>query len=316
MMLVFLIIGFLLGTRAKQILASVKVVGTVMRKGFSLKVPASLSIMGDKQVADDGAGDDADQQEEEEEEEPSLLDQYIQPLEADPELADHPDVQISPVILYNIKKVKEELRLAQRKAALLADGLDEKEVEERMAMEASSGGGGGGGRMNALALLISVGARVEATSGSGNAEHVATMDRRRMQRNVDAYLQKAAGVEKFRSEKTARDPLGGRLKVAHEVAHETKLRRVGGEEYERAMANLKKAKEARAIYKSYQSKQPTWQGASDDPGVMKRDRNANAGLANQTDMLAALQAEVEAEEGDEGEEGEEGEEGDSEDLGA
>ena len=52
---VALILGFLLGTRARQVVASAKNVGAAV-KSFSLKIPSVLSIMGDVTAAgDDGA---------------------------------------------------------------------------------------------------------------------------------------------------------------------------------------------------------------------------------------------------------------------
>ena len=104
------------------------------------------------------------------------------------------------------------------------EGFDPSEVEERMAIEGPGSNGPGGGRQNPLALLVSVGARVEAMAGGSSAEAAQLQERRRMLRNVDAYLAKSEGVEKYRSEKTiaaSRDPItGNRYKSAHEIARD------------------------------------------------------------------------------------------------
>jgi len=294
-----LIIGFLLGTRGRQIVASAKAIGGAL-KSFTFKIPEmAASALSQAQSTDDGA-DDQKQEDEDESDDVLDIDTFIQGVEEDPTLADHPDVQMSPVILYNIKKAKEELRLAQRRAALAAEGLDEREVDERMEVEQTTGGGQG--RSNPLALLISVGARVEATAASGNAERIAMQERRRLQRNVDAYLSKANGIEKYKgSEKEHRDPTGGRLRAAHEVAFETSVNRFGGQIFHREVANVKFAKNARVLFRKFQSSQPG--KASTLAGEDRRTAGLTSGFTREragggaggalldTDALASLQAE-------------------------
>lgn len=250
-MIAGLLIGFLLGTRARQVVASAKAISGAL-KSFSFKIPSLDSALGQAQATDDGA-DDEKEDGEDESDDLLEIENFILGVDEDATLADHPDVQMSPVILYNIKKAKDQLRVAQRRAALAAEGLDEREVDERMELEQGSGGGGGG-RSNPLALLISVGARVEASAGAENADRIAMQERRRLQRNVDAYLSKANGIEKYKgSEKEHRDQTGGRLRAAHEVAFETSSKRFGGQIFHREVANVKFAKEARMQFRKFQA---------------------------------------------------------------
>lgn len=244
LMLVCLAIGFLIGTRGRQIVQSLKATGQAVRS-LTLRIPAAAAIAGEATAAGD---DDNDKEEEEEGETDTTIADFIMPTDADASLADHPDVHLSPVILYKIKRAKEELRIAQRRAALLAEGFDESEVDERMQLEQVSGGGGGG-RANPLALLISVGARVEPSAGGDSAEAVKLQERRRMQRNVDQYLMRAEGVEKFRNEDGK--PPQGRVQTAHEVARMTALTPVGGETRAREVANVPRAKEARNLFRKW-----------------------------------------------------------------
>ena len=257
---VCLIIGFILGTRGRQIVASAMVMGSAL-KTCMVRIPEAASIMGQQTNKEDDGGENDEMEGEEDGDEDQLkLEDLIQPAENDPALSDHPDVKLNPVIMYKIKRSKEEMRVQQRRAALLAEGLTASEVEERMEIEAVSGTGGGSGqKTNPLALLVSLGARVEASAGGGSQEAVQMQERRRLQRNVDAYLQKAEGIEKFRSEKmhAARDPIsGGRLKTAHEIAKDTGVSTYGGGGYKRAKHNVHVAKDARNIYRRWKASNP------------------------------------------------------------
>ena len=122
-----------------------------------------------------------------------------------------------------------------------------------------AGGGGAGGRMNALALLVACGARVEPTKGGDSAEHAAAQDRKRIQRNIDAYLKKVNGVDKLEMaslESTTptqgrRDPTGSRMKSAHEVANETANQPFGGETFARSVRNLDVARTGRKAFRKW-----------------------------------------------------------------
>ena len=123
----------------------------------------------------------------------------------------------------------------------MAEGFDENEVADRMEYEQANGGAGNG-RPNPLALLISVGARVEAAGGD-LAAGAALQERRRLMRNVDVFLNKTDGVERYkpgRPNEGMRDAhSGARLKTAYEVARETFVTPAGGSAYRRELASIK-----------------------------------------------------------------------------
>lgn len=292
---------------------------------ITVKIPQAATMMGKSTAGDDGEEKDN----EEEDDHAPELDDFFAQADASPELTDHPDVYVNPVVTYRIKRAKKELREARRRAELLAEGFDESEVDERMAIEGESGGTGGG-RANALALLISVGARVEPPSGGQSQEHQQRLDRRRLQRNVDQFLFKNDGVEKYQTEKeTAKlDRSGRRIASAAEVARETGVHRFGGDSYKRELQRVPTAKNARNIYRQWkaspagkafeqqlkESRKSSRASTGDSqPKGLTRQRaggaTADTAGMDQASMLAQLQAEFE---GDEGEEGDfaEGEEGD------
>lgn len=303
-----------------QVLASVKALPAAAR---SLKAVFNLPAA---QAAQESTGGEDDEREEEAENEGDLnLDDYCQPVEGDPMLSDHPDVRISPIVLYKIKQAKEELRTAQRKAALMAEGLDEREVAERMEMEAAAGGGGGG-RQNPLALLISVGARVEATGGSDSADAQALNERRRLQRNIDGFFSKMYGIEKLRAadlpNKRTRDASGQRIKSAHEIAKETAMTPVGGLAYQREVDNMRFAADARTEFRQYEAERKRLAGPEKHEATRRQGMNSTAapGGMSDFDALAAIRAEMEegggGDDDDEGEEGDEGDEDEEADLAA
>lgn len=302
--LVNLLIGFILGTRGRQIVASAKMLGQVA-KSFSLKIPGQSTVLGQ----DTSSKDDGEQEQQEVDDQEIGLEDFLAQGDADLALADHPDVVINSVMMYKLKKAKEEQRSAQRRAALLAEGFDENEVAERMELEESTGGGGGG-RMNALALLISVGARVEAAAGGDSADAQKLQERRRLQRNVEIFLNKTEGVEKFKSDKKYehRDPTGRRYKSAYEVARETLIHHAGGDAYKREIATIKTAKDARILYRRFKARNPQFfvrrrrpSGDSDQPQSkgLSRMRSVGGSVALDAAAIASLQAELDDEDEDE-----------------
>lgn len=328
-----LLVGFFLGTRARQVIASLRAVGSAMRRAITLKIP---SIAAESGPTPTGGGDDDDKAEDEDEDvSADLLDSLMQPVDADT-LTDHPDVMYSPVLQYQIKKAKEEQRLEAQRQQLLAEGLSLEEVEAELAAGGGVVGGGGGmGRQNPLALLISIGARVEATRGGDSAEAAAAQARKRALRNVDAYLSRVQGIDT--KHKTAGGKGGhkrmARVKQAHEVAAETMLHRAGGTQFVRSEANAKRAKANRLLYRRWlvvngaqlaAFRRTSLSSDGDGGGMVPR----RGGGEVDADMLAKLQAELGANGGDlelggeedeapeqefESEEGEEGEEGEGSD---
>ena len=254
---VCLIVGILLGTRARQIVASLKSLANAVRS-FSFLIPKPADILGEQDKMDDG-GEDDEKDTKDDEEDAMMLDNFMQPGDADPSLGDHPDVKVNPIMLYKIKVSKEQARYEQRRAALLAEGFAPEEVDERMEIEQMGGGGGGGGvKKNPLALFVELGARVEATKGGASADNAALQERRRLQRNVENFLFRAEGVEKFKptsnKPQSTRDATGARYKTASEVATESAVLPIGGNRWKRLRANLQMARDARRLYRSWGSK--------------------------------------------------------------
>ena len=274
-----------------------------------------------------GTGDDDDREDEDLFDTSISLDDYAQAVDGDQTLSDHPEVQLSPVVLYQIKKAKEEMRKNARRLALLAEGLTEDEINERMEMDALTGGGGAG-RQNALALLIQHGARVAPSAGGADADNVALQDRRRLQRNVDTFLFKTDGIEKMRLEQQAGYKQGreggGKMKSAHEMAKETSITPYGGESYVRELRQLTHAKQARNLYREWQKVHKPEQGTERSDGrrdgLLTSTAERRGGGLSDLDMLAQIQAEFdgEGEEGDEGDEGADdgGDDDDEEELDA
>ena len=157
----------------------------------------------------------------------------------------------------------------------------------------------------ALSVLISVGARVEATRGGDNADHQALMVRRRQQRNIDAYLLKSLDVEKLRvgGAPDGAEPQpggsGSQKKTAYEVAVASADEPVGGTRLKRELRALSGAKIARLAYRNWLASHPNVVPRFEE----EEDRQRRpAGMIDKRD-LAAIQAEWEdgdSEDGDSG----------------
>lgn len=188
---VALIVGFLIGARAKQLVEKVKASANAV-----ITIKELLKAGADDAAGDDGA-EEADGEGEEEEEEPAeLLEQFMnmQDLRG---LDDHADIVRNPIIMYHVKLAKEDARREKRKQQMIAEGMDEEDAERILINEAAGGGqlSAGDGRLNALAVLIAVGARVTSTDQSESAESVLAEERKRNARTIDTYLQKHLGID-------------------------------------------------------------------------------------------------------------------------
>ena len=232
-------LGFLVGTRAKQIIAAAKKSAKAL-----VTLKELLKAGADEQ---DGADDnEAEEDEEEEEKVVDILDRYLS-TDVDYGLDDHADVVRNPILMYQVKLAKEAERLEKRRAALIAEGFDEDEVDRILEAEARGdfvGVGRSGAKMNPLALLISVGARAKPLAGGGGAEAAAADERRRAARTIEVFLQKERGIE---VKKTYRDQQGAKKKGANalEVATKTKEVRHGGEKALRVETSASTAKRGR-----------------------------------------------------------------------
>ena len=165
------LLGFVVGARTRQIVAKVKAIGkAVLSLNLLLKIKdAAANGMDSAEATNDG---EEDELEEENKKDKDLEDEFLEDFlmnDEDTGLDDHPDVDINPVMMFNIKKAKELARAETQRALMAAEGLSEEEINERMLM-GDAGQGQGDMRPNALAVLIAAGARVEAAKGATSEE--------------------------------------------------------------------------------------------------------------------------------------------------
>lgn len=164
-------------------------------------------------------------------------------------MEDHPDLDLNPVILFQIKKAKEAQKILQQRAQLAAEGFSEAEIDERMEMN-QAGGGGEGGKANALAVLIAAGASFEPAAGGGDdQEKLKRTELRRKQRTVNVYLSKTLDID------TKLEPESAKAirnkKTALDVANSTKLKPVGGDTYQREIRAMQFAKHSRLLFREH-----------------------------------------------------------------
>lgn len=305
------ILGFLVGTRSRQIVNAVK---KVPQGIMSLK---ELFKASEKDKDDDGGDNEPVDEGEGEEEEKDLLEKCLN-TDIDGGLDDHPDVVRNPIILYQVKQSKDAARLEKRRLTMISEGMDEDEVDEILANEVSGAGGNigaGEGRQNSLQLLISVGARTKPAAGAGGADAQAADERRRAARTIEVYLQKERGIEVKRTVRQ-KGPSGKPPVGPLEVALKTQKEPYGGSYAKRTSVAAETAKYGRAQLKKMQVERQRL-GLEFIPSVPKRG-SASAMPMLTEDMQAGLLKELEEElqvggvdddEFKDDEEDEEGEEG-------
>lgn len=309
-----MVLGFLLGARAK-VLATLGQLTNAIKK-FAIKVPVAGGdadgVAGGAVGGGSGNNDNEAQMEEGFDETEDIVEHFLNTSDVRG-LDDHPDLVMNPIVMYQIKIAKAEQLAQSRITALAAEGLSEDQIAERMATEdgAAGGvvGGGGGGRGNPLALLISVGARVEAVKARDNTDALARVERRRMQKNVDIFLSKSRDIETKRTEPKLRNERGGKIKNAYDVAQEVFETKTEGQAF-REQHNTSIAKSSRNVLRDWhktRKEEPVHNFDSDDEDNGQKKpaikRGKTWGKVNLMD-LARLQAEVLADEvEDEGEDG-------------
>ena len=307
-LVVGLLVGFLIGARTRQIANKIRAIG---------KALASLASLIRMAEADPGAqageatGDDADEPEEEEgkdaDKEKDALEDFLQTEEV-PGLDDHEDLEVSPVIMYQIKLSKDAQRLQMQREALAAEGMTEEEIEARLAA-GDAGVSGGGGRPNALALLLSVGARVTPAGKNKDDAAKKREEMRRKARNINVFLSKTLDID-TRLAPPKDFSKGGRRQNAYDVARGTKLNPVGGWARKRQVAATVQAKSARRIYRDNKAQvdltlKPIMDKASDDA---PEENVAGAAVPHEVNDGEEVGEDAEGEEGGSEEEGEENEE--------
>lgn len=296
-LLLGLCIGFLAGTRGRQILATAKIMHKALKGIFSLKIPLQSADEGN----DDGEDNDIDGEDEFAAD--NLMEQYLN-TDSVPGLEDHPDLEVNPVILHFVRKAKDRQReekkmkaISEMRDRLIAAGFSEDEIVDKLAEEANSGGGAPV-RQNALAVLIASGARVEATAASGSAESQALQERRRRQKNIDVYLSSSLDIEVAKTAAPTKNAKGVKLDSAIEVCKRTEIDRFGGGTFMREQTQPRFAKVARNMFRDWKSRNKWFDdlykggdsdGEGDDPNEKKQERRGG-GKIDATD-LASLQAE-------------------------
>lgn len=303
-LLVGAILGFIAGTRGRQILASMTQAFSMVA-ALTLKIPPSAE--GDED-GDDGRVDEAM---------PTDLPDIEEFLSTDvvSQIEDHPEVEVNPIILYQVKIAKEKAReerqakyLAELRDKYIAEGLSEDEIVERLL---EGGKAEEKQRQNALAMLISVGASVTPGAGRGNADSVALQDRRRQMKNVESYLANSHDIDVRKSKAVAKANASGvKMKNAYEIARETEFVSYDGGAHERSKGQPRVAKEARNLFREWKQKNPNAlpevHNDSDDEKEKPKEKQARrGGGAVDAAALANLQAEFAEVEMDELEDDEE-----------
>ena len=233
--LLSLVLGFLLGTRSRQLVASVKM---LPRAVFSL---AALSIPANEDS--DIGNDNDDMTKEDEPSHKAGIEDFLS-LSSDTGFEDFADAVFNPILLYQVKLAREALREKQRAEQLESMGSDPN--TSVVLAESTS-------QQNALAVLVSVGARVLPVMAAEDVHSAALKEQKRQQRNIDSYLNRDMGVE---TRFLLPGKKGFRSKSAFEVANATKIVPYGGHSYERLVQNLTTAKESRNVLREWLRKNP------------------------------------------------------------
>ena len=320
-LVVGLLIGFLIGARTRQIAAKLKEIGrAVLSLRLLLKIKESS--MDSAEAMQDGDQDDEEEQKMKDgEEEKDPMADFLNDAE-EQGLDDHPEIELNPVMMFQIKKAKDAQRVQKQREDLAAEGLTEAEIDERIAAGVE---GAGDGRLNALQVLIAAGARVEPVKGKTSEDAIKKSELRRLQRNVAVFLQKTLDIDTKVVPAKEGGSKGGR-KSAFDVARDTKSNPVGGDAVVRELKQHSYAKAARDGLREYKkvmdaekARKKKKEGlASGLEGGALQDGTRREGLQNMdaADLAALLMGEEEGEEGEEGmgeeEEGAEYDEGEGE----
>jgi hypothetical protein len=258
--LVCLIVGFVVGTRARQMAAALKAVGSLLKRvPFSLKDPKKMEEEGKaEEVAPEGEAEaDADE---------ISMEDF---LDVKAGLDVHPDLCVSPIFMYKVKQAKEETKRQAALQALLEQGVSEENATEvssmalmpivlalrscfapccavcllhlspsiaytsvHMSQLVEMQQNMGGGTAGALLTLIQAGARVLPVSSNQSSEQQQLNEIRRKKKNIDVFLSKSLGVdismEKVDKSASRRLSTSGSSLTAEMKAIETASRPIGG----------------------------------------------------------------------------------------
>jgi len=304
------ILGFYFGTRGRQLIQSMKAAFSNLPAIPSLRVPKE-----DPADTDEGKDDAENLNEDAEEDLADIINHFLnrEPVSG---LDDHPELELSPVLMYQIKQAKAAKRAEMYANQLREEGLTQEEIDEKMA-GGETGASIPQGRPNAFSILIMAGARVTPPAEKGNSDQMLIQERRRQARTIDVFLSKERQID------TAKEPVAREKHIlgtgqqgkmsALQMAEQTKDTQTGPAARSTQMVgvatrgrNLLRERKSSLRYKYVKPKK------EDKDGETKKQRG---GVQLDESDLAALAAEFEAEEeagkakallGEEGEEGEEG----------
>jgi len=238
--------GFVLGARGRRLATAAKALLSSLSKAGAGEKADKDSLA----AAADGGADDNDMEGEDEQLEYNNIDlaDFLS-NRTDPGLDLHPELEVNPVLTYQIALAKEAARREKAINALKLEGLTDEEAEDRMfAEEMTKGGGkiGASERSSALQVLISHGARVTSVRQGASAEQAILDNLKRQKRTIDVFLGKTRGIETAFSK--PEEQQAGRMQKevsAAAKAVDTKLNRHGGASAERAKCQVRQAAQAR-----------------------------------------------------------------------
>jgi len=327
---VMLIVGFLLGTRGRQIVQIASKLAQAVRS-LTIRIPPQVSVdlgkttaSSSKAKAAAAAAASASGAETAVEDEglaakADVIDGFMSFSPS--ALDDHPEVQTNPVLLYQIRIEKEQLRIAKRREALLAQlhalgedvtAFSDDELGQRLAEQELAGGLASTqtATRSSFNVLLSAGARFTAV-GSATTAAAAVAERRRLARNIETYIGRTLGLAPGGTRKVEaaaprhKGPEGQRLKSAYEVAKETEyLPHVVHGPQVRAQRSLTNAKESREALREWEKGRRLQRvrdglpdvaycsdsdGEPDDKGPKATRREAVGGEKPTAAQLASLQ---------------------------
>ena len=301
-------LGFLMGTRGRQLANSAKSLTMNLPKAFSFRIPI-------KPPADDEGKDDAENLGEEEEQRPEdIMEEFLSRAPI-PGMDDHPELELNPVIMYQIKQAKAAKRAQMVREALRADGMTDEEIEERLESGMTGNAGNAGGKPSAFQILIDAGARVTPGANNMGSDQALIQERKRQVRTIDTFLSKERNIDisketvvrsqRLLDSKTA----GGAVMGPLQMALSTRTNPIGGSRINRTRQQVDVAKRGRNLLRRQKGKVTYVYKKEPKAKKKKAPKEHRGGMALDVSDLAAIAAEFEGEElealGEEGADGEE-----------
>jgi len=221
-LVVGLVVGYIIGRFGKKIMQ-------MLREALKKKQDKDKSDDEDAAALQDEEGDwdDPDKTEE-------MLQEFMN-LEQNPGIDDNPEMEFNPIFDYLIKRQKELDRIEFLRKRAEEEGTTLEELNETAVAP--------GQRQNALATLISVGARVTPMFNAESAAAIAQKEARCRAKNIETYLTKTCEVDCATFKRDDKKRMGGKkVMSAYEKALSTQENRVDGV---RAKVEITAAKHSR-----------------------------------------------------------------------